>query len=328
VVDYGYLIATRVDMQRTADHAVLAAVRDLAPDPDGSQDLGRVRETLRAYVRKNLGSEFVVLDSDIVIGRFDPETIYTQLQLRTDGILDTVGVTLRYDERANHSLSMYFARLLGIERESMRASAFAALQKARYLHEQSDILPIAVPIDVWNSQSTGDAWSIYGSGRITDSFGHWIPGNWGTVDIGAESNAASQLVDQINTGLRQIDLDILFENEIIPWPDKIDSQYPMWLNGDTGISSGMKDAIRNAHGSVKLLPLYDRLNDKGGGSLDFHIIGWGVVEVVDSEWNGNQRTRVIIRKSYKYDGDLRPHRSLANTKEVIVNAFTSPVLVK
>ena len=46
-VDYGFLLYVRADLQRSADHAVLAAVRDLEPSYDGSQDLSQVRATLR-----------------------------------------------------------------------------------------------------------------------------------------------------------------------------------------------------------------------------------------------------------------------------------------
>ena len=80
-VDYGFLLYVRTDLQRTADQAVLAAVRDLEPFPDGSQDLNKVRATLREYVEHNAGGGFSVLDSDIAIGRFNPTTVYTDFEI-------------------------------------------------------------------------------------------------------------------------------------------------------------------------------------------------------------------------------------------------------
>ncbi|MEZ6097115.1 MAG: pilus assembly protein TadG-related protein [Pirellulaceae bacterium] len=328
VVDYGYLVATKVNLQRAADNAALAAVRDLVPDSYGYQDAAAVRQTLRDYVNQNLDDGFIVLDGDIVIGRYDPATAYSNFHIVSSGIYDTVQVTVRYDEQANSPISMFFAKVLGIDSEELAATATAVLQKARYLPEGSDILPVAVPVDVWNDNPLGEVWSIYGDGKIEDYQGHEVPGNWGTIDVGANSNGTSELTDQILNGLRQVDVDVLYENGTIETSEYIDSQYEMWLNGDTGISSGMKSSIIESHGDVKLIPLFDVHNSDVGGNLSYHVVAWGVVRVVDSRWNGNHKSYLEIQKSFLYDGDLRPVDSLADQIDVIENAFTSPVLVR
>jgi hypothetical protein len=186
---------------------------------------------------------------------------------------------------------------------------------------------MAVPISVWDSRAPGDPWSIYGDGQIKDSSGSPIPGNWGTLDIGNQSNSSSDLSDQIRNGLRQEDLDALYDDGSIPDDTHIDSQHQMWLNGDTGLSAGLKHAIEEEHGTKKLLPLFDQSTGQGG-NLNFHIVGWGVVEIVGSHWNGSKQTRVIVQKSYTYDGDLRPQTDLSNTTDIIQAAYTSPVLVQ
>ena len=94
------------------------------------------------------------------------------------------------------------------------------MQKAKLLAKGSDILPIAVSLDAWNSQPLDSTWSIYGDGRLEDELGNAIPGNWGTLDVGASNNSSSVLVDQINNGLRQQDLDYLHSGE------KNSKQYP------------------------------------------------------------------------------------------------------
>lgn len=326
-VDYGFLLYVRTDLQRTVDQAVLAAVRDLEPSPDGSQDLDKIRTTVREYVELNAGGAFAVLDSDIQIGRFDPDTVYTDFEILSDGIFDTVSVTVRRDDLANSSVSLYFARIFGNDTADVSATATAVLQKARFLAEGSDILPIAVDLETWNSQSLDSPWSIYGDGRLEDQFGNAIPGNWGTLDVGASSNSASALVDQINNGLRQQDLDYLESHDVIPSNDHIDSQVEVDLNGDTGLSSGLKSAVINAHGSSKLMPIFETFYGQGG-NLEFHVVGWGVIQIVDSNWQGTLKTRLQVKKSYTYDGDLRPHPDLSNTGHVIDRAYTTPVLVK
>ena len=326
-VDYGFLLYVRTDLQRTADQAVLAAVRDLEPFPDGSQDLNKVRATLREYVEHNAGGGFSVLDSDIAIGRFNPTTVYTDFEILNDGIFDTVSVTVRRDDLANTSVSLYFARIFGNDTADVSATATAVMQKAKLLAKGSDILPIAVSLDAWNSQPLDSTWSIYGDGRLEDELGNAIPGNWGTLDVGASNNSSSVLVDQINNGLRQQDLDYLHSGEKIPSNTHIDSQVAMDLNGDTGLSAGIKTAVYESQGKSKLMPIFDVFSEKGG-NLDFHIVGWGVIQIVDSSWQGSRNSAVMVKKSYLYDGDLRPHHDLSNTGDIIDRAFTTPVLVK
>ncbi len=326
-VDYGHLLHVRTDLQRAADQAALAAVRDLVPEADGTQNLGAVYATINQYVDANLPG-MTVQTSDVVIGRYDPATIYDSVDILNTGIFDTVQITLRRDDLANSSVSLYFARVLGIDQQGITATATAVLQKARYLHDGADILPFSIPSGVWESKQPGDEFSIYGDGRMFDEDGSQIPGNWGTLDIGHSSNSTSELVDQINNGLRQEDLDALSSDGTITSNEQIDSQHSMWLNGDTGLSSGLKTAVRNAHGDTKLVPIFDTTNSAGGGNLNFHIVGWGVVKVVDSNWQGNNKTWLDVQKAYLYDGDLRAHARLDETGDIIENAYTSPVLVQ
>jgi len=104
-IDVGYLLKKRAELQRSADAAALAAVRDLIPDPYGNQDLDKVRATLRSFAGSNITdvSGFTVLDSDIEIGRFDPETVYSDFTILGDGIFDTVRVTLRRDGSVSYT---------------------------------------------------------------------------------------------------------------------------------------------------------------------------------------------------------------------------------
>jgi hypothetical protein len=47
---------------------------------------------------------------------------------------------------------------------------------------------------------------------MEDEFGNEIPGNWEIINVGSDANSTSTLVDQINVGLRQEDLNSLAEN--------------------------------------------------------------------------------------------------------------------
>ena len=327
-IDYGYLLKTRTDLQRAADAAALAAVQKLVPDSEGYQDLNAARDAVVNYVKMNMDLSFQVRDADIEIGRFDASKIYSNVVLVNSGVYDAVRVTVRYDEAANAPVSLFFARVIGIDDAEVSATATAILQKASSLGTGADILPIAVPLEAWEKIFVGDDWNIYGDGKLTSEFGDEIPGNWGTVDINSDDNSNSDLVDQIRNGLRQEDLDELYDANRIPSPTKIDADEPLWVNADTGLSSGMKSAVREVHGKTRIVPIYDWQDVANGNNLEFHVVGWGSVTVIDSHWKGNKDTFITIRKSYLYDGDILPHRDLRQTVGVIEGAYTSPILVE
>ncbi len=144
-VDYGYLLKVRCDLQRSADCTALAAVQELTPDPLGYQDLSAVRATVRDYVARNIDTSFNVLDSDIDIGRYDPDTIYTSVSLINSGIYDTVRVTLRRDSQANSPVSLFFSRVIGNTSADVVAMGTAVLQKGRFLPPGANVLPFGVP---------------------------------------------------------------------------------------------------------------------------------------------------------------------------------------
>ncbi len=327
-VDYGYLLKAKTDLQRAADSAALAGVLSLEPAADGTQDLAAVRAAVRSYVEANAGDGFTVLDADIEIGRFEPSTVYTKVEILSTGIFDTVRVTLRRDGNSNPQASLFFAKAIGFGQASVVATATAALQKASGLKAGSDVLPFAVPLYEWEKQDSGAEWSIYGDGKILDMYGSEVPGNWGTVDVGLGNNSTDDLSDQIVNGLRQYDLDALYDQGVIPTSEYIGAFQAMWLGADTGLSSGMKDTIASIHGMQRLIPIYNFLNDEGGNNMEAHIVRWGVVTVIDSQFHGSKDTYVQIQKSYMYDGDLRAHPSLSEEGDVIEGAFAAPVLLE
>ncbi len=329
-VDYGYLLVVRTDLQRSADAAALAAVRDLIPAADGTQDLDRVRATVREYAAANVPIEdFTVPDSDIEIGRYDPATIYSNVTILNTGTFDTVRVTLRRDAVANAPVSLFFARVIGITETEITATATAVLQKATALPPGSDILPIAIPLSAWNAQSPGDQWSIYGDGRVVDELGNSIPGNWGTLDIGPSSNSTADLNNQINDGLDSSDLYDLYSDGRIDSLTEIGGNEQFWAQAETGLSVGLKHSVTANHGATKLIPIVDAVDDGTGNNLEYHVIGWGVIQIDDSHWQGGDSQRhVTVTKAFMYDGDLAPHADLGNTTDVIEDAYTSPVLVQ
>ena len=64
-VDYGFELYVRADLRRSADHAVLAAVRDLEPSCDGSQNLNWVHAMLREFAALNAGPA-ISIPNDVI----------------------------------------------------------------------------------------------------------------------------------------------------------------------------------------------------------------------------------------------------------------------
>lgn len=329
MIDYGYVMTERTDLQRAADAAALAAVQDLIPADDGTQDTAAAAASVRSYVVDNLNENgFAVQDADIEIGRFDTTTIYSNVSLLNDGIKDAVRVTLRRDGSTNAMLPLFFAQAMGMSDAAVSASATAVLRKPSLLGPGSGVLPFAVPEDEWDDVDVGDTWTIYGDGKITDDDGDSVPGNWGTVDIGNSNNSTSDLRNQIENGLRQSDLDALYNDGRISSDTHIDTRDTIWLNADPGLSSGMKSAVAAVHGQTRVVPLFDQNNGKGGNNLEYRIVRWGVVTVTDSKFQGSKNSYVKVTKAYLYDGMLTPSNDLSVVESAIEGAFSTPVLVE
>lgn len=326
-IDYGFLLFVRTDLQRAVDNAALAAVQDLVPDDFGNQDLDKARETVRKYIQENLGDDFVVLDEDIEIGRYNPKKIYGEVELLDSGIRDAIRITIRRNGLANKSVFLFFARIFDKEQSKVLASATAILQKGRYLADGTDILPITVSEQAWNRLNFGDEFSIYGDGRMTDSAGYEIVGNWGTIDVGAKSNSTSDLKNQIIDGISQSDLDKLEFQGAISTNKYIDSQDTITLNGDTGFSAGLKNGIDAQLGESKIIPIYRQTSGQAG-SLTFTVIGWGVVRIRSASWNGSINSSLTVRRGNIYDSDIVPPSSLSDTSNIIDGVYTSPTLVE
>jgi hypothetical protein len=110
-----------------ADAGALAAMQDLLPADDGTQDLTAVRATVRSYVALNVDTPLEVLESDIEIGRYDPSSIYSGVTLLDWGIYDTARVTLRRDGQVNSPVSLFFTKVFGTQDAAVTVTSTAVL---------------------------------------------------------------------------------------------------------------------------------------------------------------------------------------------------------
>jgi Flp pilus assembly protein TadG len=328
-VDYGYLLKVRTDLQRTADMAALAAVRDLVPDSSGHQDLVRVRATAKHYATLNTPeySGLQLRNEDIECGRYDTDQVYSSIMLWNDGVFDTARVTVRRDNLANSSVSLFFAAVLGINDADVNATSTAILRRASTIRAGGQVLPMTVPQHVWDAYDTGDKLKIFSNGKIKDAMDNPIQGNWGTVDLGSTNNSTADISAQIENGLRQGDLDALAADGRIASSEYIRTSEPMQVQGDTGMSAGIRSAVQAIEGQIRYIPIFDVVHG-GGNTAEFNVVGWGAVKVLSSNWQGNQNTWIRVEKTTTYDLDLDPHTDLGDTSGAIEGVFTAAVLAE
>src|SRR5262249_1150560 len=148
---------------------------------------------------------------------------------------NSVQVKVRRDAVANGSLSMFFAKALGINSRDLEATATATF-KDRIVgfkiqapgYDTCKLLPFALDVNTWNDVLAGNGPDVFSrnesTGAVTSGSddihecmlfplsngssgsGGLPPGNFGTVDIGAPNNSTADLVRQITYGPNAADL--------------------------------------------------------------------------------------------------------------------------
>ncbi len=146
------------------------------------------------------------------------------------------------------------------------------------------------------------------------------PGNRGTVDIGPANNSTSDLARQILNGLNEDDLSYFANNEVKASPEE-----PLYLNGDTGISAGMKDELSTIRGQTRAIPIFREMPVGNGNNATYKIIKFVGVTVVDVKLTGNPKHLMVqpcpfVDSTVTWDTSGDPI-----TEDTI---FTTPVLIE
>lgn len=118
-----------------------------------------------------------------------------------------------------------------------------------------------------------------GGGSSGGSGGGVTPGNFGTVDIGSSNNSTADLARQILKGPNASDFSYFSGNTINI------SGTSVTLNGDTGVSAGVKDELASIKGQPRIIPLYSSVSGSGNNA-NFVITRWVGVTIVDVQLTG------------------------------------------
>jgi Flp pilus assembly protein TadG len=316
-VDLGSLYVARCELQRAADAAALSAAWDLVDNSElaGTPDVLALENAARTsaanFASKNtvLGCTLSVPTSDIQVGYLsDPTDPSSTMSFSSTNAPNAVRVSVRRTTVQNGPISFGFAKVLGIFSEDLEAEATAALLtniagfRAPGDGGNLGILPIALDDTTWNSLLAGDGSDNWNYDQITQTVipgsdgikevdlypqGTGSPGNRGTVDIGSNNNSTEVLSRQINDGVTESDL-THHGGEL-----KFDSNGKLYLNGDTGISAGIKDDLASIIGQPRTIPIFTQVQGPGNNAT-YTITKFVGVRVLEVKLTGSQSSKRVI----------------------------------
>lgn len=313
-VDLGCLLVARSEMQRAADSAALAGAWELIDEDalSGDTNLDILRDQARTaaayYASRNrvLSEQLAVPFTDVELGYLsDPTSPASTIDLSSNVAPNTVRVHVRKTALQNNPVSFRFARVLGIFSQELEVEATAALItsfdgfRAPGDGGNLGILPIALDEETLNGLLAGggtdtQCWDEAtrtvrcGSDGIPEvdlyPQGTGSPGNRGTVDIGSDNNSTADLSRQILQGVTPADL-AHHGGEL-----KFDSNGALFLNGDTGISAGIKDELASIIGEPRIIPIFKTVVGPGNNAT-YTIVKFIGIRILDVKLTGSQSSK-------------------------------------
>jgi len=200
----------------------------------------------------------------------------------------------------NGQIPLFFARAIGATQQSLQAQATAALVssfsgfKAPSDGSNLNILPFALDETTWNNLTTAgsDSWTYNPDSKTVTAGGDGVkevnlfpqgtgmPGNRGTVDIGSSNNSTADIARQITSGISAADVAYLGGSI------RFNSSGVLHLNGDTGISAGVKDELASIIGKPRIIPIF-RTVVGPGNNADYSIVKFVGIRVMDVKLTGS-----------------------------------------
>jgi hypothetical protein len=327
-VELGMFMAHKTEMQRSADAAALAACWEYVAHLNQGVDEVDARDCARELAADIAGTNLVKLTSleadlndandsegDIVFGTYssfgDP---YGDMTPLAEGVANAVKVRLRQTTVRNGEVRFTLARLLGIDSKPLEVEAMASISsEIRGFYAPGEewqtlnMLPFAVKREMWDDliENGGQDQFTYDfeTGTVTSGgdgvaelniFPHatGVSGNSGTVDIGPSGNSTSDIKRQIVDGVSADDLS--YHGGRL----EFNSDGELFLNGDTGISAGMKDELSSIIGEPRVIMIYSEVSGNGNNAT-FTIVRFVGIRIVEVNFQGSKNTskRLMVQPS-------------------------------
>jgi len=316
-IDLGYLYAVRVELQRCADASAIAATWELI-DKDGKA--GTATTAGLTTTASTKASQFANLNlvansapalgsGDVTVGYIaNPSSPSDSLVTTPAGKLpNAVQVRVQRTTAQNGQVPLFFARVLGYDQHALTAQGTAAFVssfsgfKAPTDGDTLNILPYALDVDTWNNLTTAgtDSYSYNPSTKTVSAGADGVkevnlfpqgtgsPGNRGTVDIGSSNNSTADIARQIVHGISASDMAYMGGSL------QFNASGVMHLNGDTGISAGVKDEFASIIGQPRIIPIFSSVTGPGNNA-DYTIVKWVGVRILDVKLTGSMSSKYVM----------------------------------
>ncbi len=315
-VDVGFLYNTRTQLQRAADSAAIAATWRLVSEdaPTGSDDATQAVLRAEAGASQYAGLNEVSGDAptlaaeDVTVGYM--ATPAANMSFAEPGAYNAVQVSVRRTAQQNGLVPLFFARVLGFDDWAGQADATAMLLKNIAGFQPPggggggnvDLLPFALDGQTWDGMTAGsgdDNWTWDAqSGTVSagpDGIrevnlfpqGTGSPGNRGTVDIGSNNNSTADVARQILNGVSPTDF--AYHGGKL----ELDEYGELGLNGDTGISAGVKDELASIIGNPRVVPLFSQVTGPGNNA-QYTIVRFVGIRIMEVKLTGNMNSKRVI----------------------------------
>src|SRR5690606_35625254 len=113
------------------------------------------------------------------------------------------------------------------------------------------------------------------------------PGNRGTVDIGLSNNSTRDIARQIVHGISHSDL-AHHGGKL-----ELDENGELELNGDTGISAGVKDELASIMGQPRIIPIFSKVVGPGNNA-QYTIVQFVGVRIMEVRLTGSMSGKKVI----------------------------------
>ncbi|MCO8125407.1 pilus assembly protein TadG-related protein [Stieleria sp. TO1_6] len=309
-IDFGHISTSRSELKRTADAAAMSACWELFDGVSRGQNqaatqglIAQAASTIAAQNTVSSRPPTVNEQTDVQIGYYD---------LANPGALDTsspdkfnaVRVSVRQTEASGTAIPLFFGGITGRSEQSIETFSTAALTKkisGFYVPSEAgetiDILPIALDLETWEqvlAKQTEDVIS-YSNGTVESGSdglfecslyptGTGSPGNRGTVDIGSSNNSTADLRRQILSGISAQDMAELGK------PLEFDLNGELELNGDTGISAGIKTQLESIIGEPRIIPIFTKVEGNGNNAT-YTIVRFEGIRVLAVKLTGPMKKK-------------------------------------
>lgn len=356
-IDLGYLFVARTEMQRTADSSALAAAWELIDEEaltgDSSMTLAAAHARDQAYdfafandvTKKSPKVELNSSnspDGDVVLGTIsdlsDPDCPMT---FDDPASYNAIKVRVRKTSQMNGEVAYFFAKAMGYTSLPMEADAtagvlrnFGGFKAPGNGSGNLEMLPFALDIDTWNNLKAGltdDDWYWDASDKSIRAGADGVrevnlypqgtgsPGNRGTVDIGSSNNSTNDISRQIVDGISEADLEY-HDGELA-----FDDNGELELNGDTGISAGVKDELASIKGQPRIIPIFQSVSGPGNNA-QYVIVQFAGIRIMDVKLTGPMTgKRVIIQPANIVSSGALPYDG-EEQKSFFV--YSKPVLIR